>query len=95
MTPQEEYDEAVRLAVGMAKATTPERICDCSIPFVLLYQEMVKRKEILSIQEIGRDKALLYWTQACLQAPQASKVKRLWIAEALYMFQLITQKQLA
>lgn len=86
-----DYDKISDLAVGMAKATTRERISTGAtwLPFQLLYVDMAKRKEINTLSEIGKDKALLYWTQACVANQGATKCKKIWVAQALYMFDLI------
>lgn len=95
MTPKQQYDKAAELAMGTINVIKGENahklICKSMwMALALLYEEMVKRKEINSLQEIGRDKALLYWTEACVSRPEASKIKRIWITQALYLFDLIT-----
>ena len=98
MTPDELYENCQRLAIRTAqliKDNPYEKICSsfwCAL--ALLYEEMVNRKEITRLQDIGRDKAMLYWTQACVSNPKASKLKRIWIMRALYMYDLIAEKQM-
>lgn len=98
MTDQEQYDKAAELAMGVVNAIKGEQahklICKSMwMALALLYSEMVKREEINSLKEIGKDKALLYWTEACVARPEASKIKRIWIAQALYLYDLIAVKE--
>lgn len=60
-------------------------------PLQLLYVEMAKRKEINTLKEIGKDKALIYWTEACLLRPEGTKHLKVWITQALYTYDLIIQ----
>ena len=93
MTPEENYTKVAELATGMARVTTREKVSQSTwLPFQLLYVEMAKRKEINTLSEIGKDKALLYWTEACVANPEASKWKKIWVAQSLYMFDLIINK---
>lgn len=89
-----EYERTQLLALETAKviAEKPhEKICqDFWMPFELLYEQMSKRSEITRIERIGRDKALMYWTEACVTNPTAPKWKRIMIMRALYVLDLIT-----
>lgn len=98
MTDQQRYESCQSLAIGTArliKGDPYKKICSsfwCAL--ALLYEEMVSRKEITRLQDIGRDKAMLYWTQACVTNPKAAKIKRIWVMRALYMYDLISEKPL-
>ena len=76
----------------MAKVTTRDRVRDGAtwLPFQMLYVEMAKRKEINSLREV-REKALEYWVEVC-EARQGTREHRLWIAQALYVYDLIIEK---
>jgi hypothetical protein len=62
------------------------------IPLQLLYVEMLAKKQVTAFSEIGRDKMLLYWTQACLSGEKPKWVK-IGKAQALYLFDLIIENE--
>jgi hypothetical protein len=97
------------IAVGMARATTRERIRSgfgC-IPFVLLYDELVKSKDIKPLKELDEKMKRKYWketeevkadvdisrTGELGFTPPQTRTKRIWTCQALYIFDLITKEQ--
>lgn len=92
--PEDERTQLLAVETAKAVSEDPHRlICECFWkPFALLYDQMVKRSEITRIEDIGRDKALMYWTEACVTNPDGAKWKKIMIMRALYMFDLISEK---
>lgn len=85
LTNQETYDTTVNLAVSMARITTREKVKDSTwLPFTLLYDEMVKRKEIEPIS--SSDKKRDYWNET-----SGNKYRRSFVTKALYVFDLLKQ----
>ena len=89
------------LAIGMARVTTRERIREgfgC-VPFVLLYDELVRAKEITRLSELDRETKIKYWKQSegTERIDEISGVKvvqryrRVFVCVALYVYDLITQ----
>ena len=70
----------------MAKVTTRENIIngDSWKPLTLLYEQMVKRKEIEPLESLTIDVKRKYWKETT-----GSKWRRIWVAEALYMLDLM------
>ena len=88
MDPEKIYNERVDLAVRMAKVTTREKVIQSTwLPFTLLYEQMVKRKEIEPIGSLTEDVKRKYWNETT-----GSKWRRVWVAEALYVYDLITKE---
>jgi hypothetical protein len=84
MEPQQLYDTAVNLAVSMIRITTREKVIESTwLPFTILYDEMVKRKEIIPIGESPRKRD--YWNET-----HGSKYRRIFVSKALYVFDLLT-----
>lgn len=84
------YTKIADLAISMAKLIKERsQIYYAWAPFQLLYVEMAKRKEINTLREIGNDKALLYWTEASVARPDSPKYLKIWISQALYLYDLI------
>lgn len=88
MTKEQNYTRISDLATGMARLIKDRKdIRHLWVPLQLLYVEMAFRKEISSLKESGN--AFEYWNQACQLRPEAPKHLKIWIAQALYMFDLI------
>ncbi len=84
----EEYDKIIELAVSMAKVTTREQVKEVTwAPFTLLYEAMIRRKEIEPLSSLPPDKKWEYW-----EATEGieKRYKRIFICQALYVFDLIT-----
>lgn len=93
MTDEQNYTRIAELAIGITKMITDRKhIAYSWAPLQLLYVEMTKRKEINSLKEIG-DKALKYWTEACLLRPDGAKHLKVWITQALYTYDLIIKSE--
>jgi len=84
-----EYEIVSELAVRMAKVTTRENIIngDSWKPLTLLYEQMVKRKEIEPLESLTIEVKRKYWKETT-----GSKWRRIWVAEALYVYDLIMQQ---
>ena len=84
-----EYEIVSELAVRMAKVTTRENIIngDSWKPLTLLYEQMVKRKEIEPLERLTIDLKRKYWNET-----RGSKWRRIWVAEALYVWDLIMKQ---
>jgi len=84
-----EYEIVSELAVRMAKVTTRGNIIngDSWKPLTLLYEQMVKRKEIEPLERLTIDLKRKYWNETT-----GSKCRRIWVAEALYVYDLITKE---
>lgn len=89
-----EYERVQLLGVESAKLISEGKstLEVLYMPLALLYQQMSKREEITTLSFIGKDKALKYWTRACLMNPAAPKYVRIWITQAIYIYDLITEK---
>lgn len=89
MSDLSEYETVVSLAVDMAKVTTRERILTTEVwkPFTLLYVEMVKRKEITPLVELPEEKKRELW-----DLTHGERWKRIMVCQAVYIFDLITEK---
>lgn len=85
------YEIIVDLAVNYAKVlSSRESIKNGPAPLQLLYAEMAGRKEIKSLRELDLETRTRYWREASgVEAPQ---FKKIWIAQALYMFDLIKEE---
>lgn len=74
----------------------PEKeICDnMFIPFQLLYCELIKDRVIPPLAELPEDKKLDYWnrTKNVVAAGVRLETKRIWVCQALYVYELITEK---
>jgi len=88
MDEDSEYRIVSDLGVSMAKLTTRENVVNGCIPFALLYEIMVKRKEIEPLSSLTIELRRKYWNQTT-----GSKWRRIWEAEALYMFDLLHSDQ--
>lgn len=83
------------LALGMIRVTTRDRIAVSGVwlPFKLLYDELVRTKEIQKLSDLPIEEKLKYWKES--EKVEASvvrlKVKRVWVCESLYMWDRITQ----
>ena len=82
-----EYETVCRLAIDMAKLTTRENVINVPVPFALLYEIMVKRKEIEPIGSLTEELKRKYWNET-----RGEKWRRIWEAEALYVYDLITKQ---
>lgn len=96
--------QTINLAVGMARVTTRERIPISGVwlPFKLLYDELIKAKEITRLSELPEKEKLKYWRES-KGVEQIKKVvsgirikepeyKRMWIAQSLYVWDLIVDQ---
>lgn len=83
----DQYQTRIDLALGMAKATTRERVKDCSAPFALLYEELVRRKEIPALGEL-KDK-VDRWNE--VKDLEVDRRKKIWICQGVYVWDLITK----
>jgi hypothetical protein len=90
MTPEENVQY---LATRSAKIITEGKgtVNNLYIPLALLYQQMAAAREITAIRDVGRDKLLMWWTQACMADMDAPKFKKIWRLQAFYMYWLITE----
>lgn len=90
MTP---YQSAIELAIGMAHVTTREQVGQTTFyPFQLLYVEMCKAKDLKPLSEVDEKIARGYWGEAKKANPEAAKFKQMWVAQSLYVYDLLTQK---
>jgi hypothetical protein len=92
MTDQEIYDATVQIAVTAAKVTTRDQITRASwLPFALLYEQMIRRKEIQPMSSLPKDEKLKYWNQTQgVNFVTNELFKRKIICQALYVFDLLT-----
>lgn len=92
--PEDERTQLLAIETAKAIKEDPHGLICSSFwkPFSLLYEQMVKRSEITRVEDTGRDKALLYWTEVCLSNPDAKQGKKIMIMRALYMNDLISEK---
>lgn len=70
-------------------------ICDnMFIPFQLLYCELIKGKVIPPLAELPEAKKLEYWnrTKNVVAGGVRLETKRIWVAQALYVYELITKE---
>lgn len=89
MTTQEQYDKIVSLAAEMARVTTREGIKRGTwLPFAALYDAMVIRKELTPISAIDKEAKRKYWDET---DPGQNRRKRIYIAQALYVYDLIME----
>ena len=91
MYTNDQYNESARLAVQAAKIHRDSGNLYV-IPLYLLYDCMTERKEINTIYQIGQDQKLKFWTLACLQEPGSGEKRKIRVAQAFYMLELINQK---
>lgn len=91
MTEQEQYDITVNLAVSMARITTRAKVIQSTwLPFTLLYEQMIRRKEIEPISSLPKDEKLKYWNQTQgVNFATNELFKRKIICQALYVFDLL------
>lgn len=54
-----------------------------------LYKEMVKEEQITDFKELGANQKLIYWTAACMSAPDKPKWLRIQACYAMYLFEII------
>lgn len=84
---EDEYQKTVDLAVAMTIVTTRENIIAGAswLPFTILYEQMLKRKEITPLRDLSQDLKVKYWADAT-----GDRFRRKCVAQALYVFDLIT-----
>jgi hypothetical protein len=86
----DEYDEAIRqipfTATRVCQITKREKICDISVPLKLLYDEMIKAKEIPSLSSLPLEGRRGYWKET-----KGERHERIVVCQALYMYDLITE----
>jgi hypothetical protein len=61
------------------------------MPLALLYHQMLGTGEITALKDVGGDKMLKWWTQACMAEMDAPRYKKIWRLQAIYMYWLITE----
>jgi hypothetical protein len=76
----------------------------CHVPFILAYDELVRSKQIVPLSGLPREQKLKYWNESKPQevdwnyvdtsvksgvAPATTNTKRIWICQALYVYDLI------
>lgn len=81
------YKTVVNLACDMAKLITRERVLDNKIPFALLYEQMIYRKEITPLSGLGRDIKLKYWNET-----KGNRFERILQAQSLYVYDLMMEQ---
>ena len=74
------------IVVNICKTTTRERIKDMTVPFVLLYDELVKAKEILPLGKLPEQEKRNYWNET-----EGDKFNRVIQCRALYIYDVITK----
>lgn len=79
--------EISEMATSMARACTRDQVKDNSMPLKLLYDELTKAKEIVPISLLVNKSD--YWND--VKDLEASHHKKIWIAQALYIYDLMTQ----
>ena len=89
----------VDLAVQIVKLIPRQRLAEGYgiVALVLLYDELVKAKEIKRIEDLDRPVKLGYWkeseawekTEGIL--PQQRRYKRRYICQSLYLYDLLTK----
>lgn len=90
MTPDDQYNAAVELATGMARVTTREKVLQSTwTPFQLLYVELAKRKEITPLAWQDKETKEKYWRE--VRGLNAPRFKKIWICQALLIYDLITK----
>lgn len=88
----------IDLALNQAKIcqnqTNPELAVITSgwISLQLLYVELAKAGQIEQIKNISIAEKRILWKSVIGAIPDASKNRKLWSAQALYMFNLITKE---
>lgn len=94
MTPEDQYENAVKMATDMARLINSEQqIIDFGwCPFQLLYTEMIKRKEITPLSELSIEEKRKYWDK--VKDLECPKYRKIWVCQALYLYELITERQL-
>lgn len=81
------YERVSKLACDMARIIGRERVLDNKIPFALLYEQMIYRKEIKPLSGLEMDLKRFYWEQT-----SGNKFERIIQAQALYMFDLMMER---
>lgn len=96
MNDVDQYENAVKMATDMARAIKEdperliiERVLVCA-PLQLLYVEMAKRKEIKSLSELSSEEKKRFWDK--VKDLEMPKYRKIWCAQALYVYELITEK---
>jgi hypothetical protein len=74
------------IVIQAAKVVPRERVKNMSVPFALLYSELVKAKEIKPLNELNLDEKKKYWAEA----DGDTKFRKIIQCQALYVYDLIT-----
>jgi hypothetical protein len=95
VTDQQIYDERVNMAVLMARKATRDDIKKAAwLPFTLLYEVMIKRKEIDPFSNLSIEQKLKYWNETeGISFDTTERFKRIILCQALYVFDLLTSEQ--
>lgn len=57
-----------------------------------LYKEMRKEEQITDFKELGANQKLIYWTAACMSAPEKPKWLRIQSCYAMMTWDVINEK---
>lgn len=88
-----DYDLIAQRAMRTVEICERVRIIESGmwLPVQMLYELMVKRKEITPISQ--EPKKATYWKEVSEAQPEESKIKKIWRAQALYMYDLIKENE--
>lgn len=82
--------EKAKDVIADLKITDRQRIIELMwCPLQLIYVELVKSKDITRLADLEPTKKLAYWKEVCLKNPESSKWKKIWICQALYVYDSI------
>lgn len=90
MTTDENFETVSYLATETARKFSRDRIIEIVwMPLVLLYEELVKRKEIPALGTLDEKTKRSYWKEVSEKLPGRSNVRKIWAACAVYTYDLI------
>lgn len=82
--------QTARQIITDLKITDRERIIELMwCPLQLIYVELAKVKEIKRISDLEEGVKKRYWDEVNSKQPKVMKYRKIWIVQALYVFDLI------
>lgn len=84
-----------RLIIEDLKIKDRDRIIELMwCPLQLIYVELAKSGDIKRLTDLDPERKENYWKEVCLKNPEAMKHKKIWICQALYVFDEVTKNNL-
>ena len=94
MTDQQLYENSVSMSVLIGRTKIREEVKRFAwLPLAILYEQMIRRKEIEPLSSLPKDKKRKYWDETQgISFVTTERFKRIIVAQSLYVFDLITKE---